>query len=166
MITAIYAGSFDPLTLGHLDIIKRSKLLCDKLVVAIGINAAKKNLLSEQERLQHLQKSIDQEFDFLTGINVKTAVFQGLLVEFAREQGSRLLVRGIRSAADFEYEMTLASVNRSLAPEIETVFLPTKPELAVISSSMVKEIARNNGQFQQFVPEHVALALQNKLNPA
>jgi pantetheine-phosphate adenylyltransferase len=165
MVKAIYAGSFDPFTNGHLDIVKRSKKFCSHLVVAIGDNPAKKTLFTEQERLNHLWTVIDQNPELSPDnvFRVSAASFSGLLVESARRMNATLLIRGIRSATDFEYETTLANVNKMLAPEIETVFLPTDPTLSVVSSSAVKEIARNGGSFDKMVPAFIAEAIREKI---
>jgi pantetheine-phosphate adenylyltransferase len=149
MIKGIYAGTFDPLTNGHLDIILRSLQFCNQLVVAIGINPNKKTMFNEKERMDSLKESLSG-FD-----NIKVDSFQGLLVDYAKQIDAGILVRGIRSVSDFEYEIGLSNVNKVLAPSIETVFLPTSPELAIVSSSMVKEIARFGGDISKFVPEHV-----------
>lgn len=156
MVTCLYAGTFDPITNGHVDIIMRSLHFCDRLIVAIGINPNKNTMFSDEER----QTLIKQTFAHFP--NIKVASFQGLAVEFAKQQGATLFVRGIRSVSDFEYEINLANVNKILAPEIETVFLPTSPELAVVSSSMVKEIAKHGGDITKFVRTHVSSAVQNK----
>ena len=163
-VKAIYAGTFDPITNGHIDIIKRSMSFCSQLVVAIGVNPAKKTLFSEEERLQLINRVVEKELDFLDATKVVAVSFQGLLVDYAREDRANLLIRGIRSVSDFEYEINLASINKTLAPQIETVFLPTSPELAVVSSSMVKEIARYGGDIRRFVPEVVSKAVYEKLN--
>src|SRR5271166_303104 len=141
---AIYAGTFDPLTNGHIDIVTRSLKFCNQLVIAIGINPNKNTMFSEEER----QTFIRQTFAHFT--NIKVTSFQGLLVDYAKEIGANVLVRGIRSVSDFEYEINLSNINKVLAPQIETVFLPTSPELAVVSSSMVKEIAKYGGDISQF----------------
>jgi pantetheine-phosphate adenylyltransferase len=163
-VKAIYAGTFDPITNGHIDIIKRSMSFCSQLIIAIGINPAKKTMFTNEERVSLINRSIEKELDFLTSTNVTAVSFNGLLVDYAREDGANILVRGIRSVSDFEYEINLANINKTLAPHIETVFLPTSPELAVVSSSMVKEIARYGGDIRRFVPEVVAGALYAKLN--
>lgn len=162
MTTGIYAGTFDPITNGHLDIIKRSLNFCDIVIVAIGINSSKKTLFSSEERY-------DLIFDIVPELEspnktVLVTSFDGLLVEFARDEKVNVLIRGIRSVSDFEYEINLANVNKVLAPEIETVFLPTAPELAVVSSSMVKEIAKFGGNIDSFVSPSVAKAIKEKLN--
>lgn len=154
-IIGVYPGSFDPITNGHLDIIKRSLKFCDHLIIAIGFNPTKKFLFTETERLQQIYQVIDNP-------NISVKSFPGLLVDFAKEQQASIMIRGIRSVSDFEYEITLANVNKVLLPEVETVFLPTSPELAVVSSSMVKEIAKHGGAIEQFVPAAVAQALRNK----
>jgi pantetheine-phosphate adenylyltransferase len=160
MATGIYAGSFDPLTNGHIDIAVRSHQFFDKLVIAVGINPNKKTLFSEEERQLFIRQS------FAHFPNIKVASFQGLLVDYAKEIGATVLVRGIRSVSDFEYEMNLASINKTLAPDIETMFLPTSPKLAIVSSSMVKEVAKYGGDISSFVPKHVMEAIQVKFGPA
>lgn len=154
MITAIYAGSFDPISAGHLDIINRSMRFCDKLIIAIGVNSGKTTFFSVEERVAQINSCAPK--------NVSTAYFQGLMVEFAKKEGASILIRGIRSVSDFEYEINLASVNKILAPEIETIFLPTSPELAVVSSSMIKEIAKHGGDISRFLPIHLAEQVKAK----
>ncbi len=162
MTKGIYAGTFDPITMGHLDIINRSMEFCDELVIAIGINPAKNTMFTEQERIKQIDQSINKHIEFLRSTNITVVSFQGLLVEYAKQIGARVLVRGIRSVSDFEYEINLANINKTLAPSIETVFLPTSPDLAVVSSSMVKEVAKLGGDIKRFVPIHVAEAVLNK----
>jgi pantetheine-phosphate adenylyltransferase len=159
----LYAGSFDPITNGHIDIIKRSMQFCRQLVVAIGVNPGKKTMFSEEERLQMINQVITKELEFLTSTNVHAIVFSGLMVNLAREKGATVMVRGIRSVSDFEYEINLANVNKVLAPGVETVFLPTRPEMAVVSSSAVKEIAKYQGDISKFVPSYVAEQIVKKL---
>jgi pantetheine-phosphate adenylyltransferase len=159
MCKAIYAGTFDPITMGHMDVIHRSMRFCKQLVIAVGINPAKKTMFSEEERIKQIDTAIIKGVDFLTATNIEVKSFQGLLVDYAKEIGARVLIRGIRSVSDFEYEINLANINKTLAPNIETVFLPTSPELAVVSSSMVKEIARHNGDISRFVPAHIVSAV-------
>lgn len=149
---AIYAGTFDPITNGHLDIVKRSMEFCDHLIIGIGVNSSKKTMFSELNRIQMISESVS----FLSKRNnITITSFEGLLVNFAKEEKAKVLIRGIRNVSDFEYEINLASINKTIAPEIDTVFLPTSPELAVVSSSMVKEIAKYGGDISGFVPKHV-----------
>jgi len=150
---AIYPGSFDPLTEGHLDIINRSLNICDELIVAIGINQDKKTMFSLEDRLQMIQDTLDEH---VRSLRVTTASFNGLLVDFAMKVNARTIVRGVRSSSDFEYEMNLASINRKIMQvPIDTIFFPTKPELAIVSSSMVKELMKFNQDITQFVPPAV-----------
>lgn len=156
MIRGIYAGTFDPLTNGHLDIILRSLQFCNELVIGIGINPNKITMFDEEERLRLLKGSLAHF------ANIKVASFQGLLVDYAKQIDAGILIRGIRSVSDFEYEINLSNVNKVLAPSIETVFLPTSPELAIVSSSMVKQIASFGGDISKFVPKHVEEAIKSK----
>lgn len=135
---------------------------CDQLVIAIGINPAKNTIFSEEERIVQINKAIDKSVDFLTATNIQVVSFQGLLVDYAKENGIRLLVRGIRSVSDFEYEINLANINKTIAPSIETIFLPTRPEMAVVSSSMVKEIAKYGGDISKYVPEPIVKHISDK----
>ena len=151
--------AFDPLTVGHLDIIKRSSQFCEKLVVAIGINPTKKCLFTEDERKSLIRQSLSEIKESFV---IDVVSFQGLIVEYAKSIKANVLIRGIRSVSDFEYEINLASINKVLAPEIETVFLPTSPDLAVVSSSAAKEICKLGGDISKFVTPQVASALQLK----
>src|SRR5665213_439743 len=153
MTIGIYAGTFDPFTEEHLDIIKRSMSFCDQLIIGIGINPMKTTMFSAEERQEQINKVLDAYKVFDKNFVMP---FHGLAVEFAKQQKATIFVRGIRSVSDFEYEINLANVNKVLAPEIETVFLPTSPELAVVSSSMVKEIAKYGGDISKFVTPFVA----------
>jgi pantetheine-phosphate adenylyltransferase len=158
-VKAVYAGTFDPITNGHLDIVYRSLEFCDQLIIGVGINPDKKNMFSTEERIQQIQEAVYKK---IGTSHVDVVSFQGLLVEFAKMNGVRLLVRGIRSVSDFEYEINLANINKTIAPGIETVFLPTRPELAVVSSSMVKELAKLGSDVTKFVPEHIAKQVSDK----
>jgi pantetheine-phosphate adenylyltransferase len=148
MIRAIYAGTFDPITVGHLDIINRSLKFCDNLVVAIGNNPDKKVLYDLKQRVLFINKACEHN------AKISVGTFSGLLVDYAKQIDATILVRGIRSVSDFEYEINLANINKTISG-IETVFLPTSPDLAVVSSSMVKEIARHGGDVSRFVPDYV-----------
>jgi pantetheine-phosphate adenylyltransferase len=161
--TAIYAGSFDPITLGHIDIIKRTVPMFDGIYVSVGVNSMKKELFDSEERKELINLSLKNSMG-VEKISVKS--FSGqLLIDFARAIGANVLIRGIRSVSDFEYEINLAGINKTLAPEIETIFIPTSPTLSVVSSSAAKEIARHGGDVTKFVPTPVALALYGKLHP-
>lgn len=155
MTIAVYAGTFDPITYGHLDIIKRSLKLCDQLIIAIGSNSSKKTMFGNIERIKMIDRALQGTPLFIEN-TVKVDMFDGLLVDYAKSQGANILVRGIRSVSDFEYEINLANINKTLAPNIETVFLPTSPDLGVVSSSAVKEIVKYGGDVSKFVPPFVA----------
>lgn len=163
MCKAIYAGTFDPITNGHMDIIKRTMQFAKQLVIVIGLNPSKNTFFTEEERIKLINQSLDSGVDFLTGTNIQVVSYQGLIVNYAKEIGASVMVRGIRSVSDFEYEINLANVNKTLAPDIETVFLPTRPDLSVVSSSMVKEIAKFDRDIKQYVPSCVAEAIVSKL---
>lgn len=154
---AIYPGSFDPPTLGHLDVIRRASGLFDELIVAVGINAEKSPFLSEADRVESLRECTADL------ANVQVESFQGLLVDYARRKGCRVLVRGLRAISDFEYEFRITMANRSLAPEIETIFLITQDEYSFLASSVVREVARLGGAYQGFVPHAVAERIGRKL---
>ncbi|OHD68875.1 MAG: pantetheine-phosphate adenylyltransferase [Spirochaetes bacterium RBG_16_49_21] len=158
MRIGIYPGSFDPLTNGHLDIIKRATGLCDKLVIAIAINRAKKPLFTVEERLEIINNF------FRNGSSIEIVSFEGLLIEFCRAKGINYIIRGVRNITDFEYEMSNASVNNKLAPEIETIFLMTKGEFSFISSKTVKEIASFRGNLTSLVPQFVIDKIQQKIS--
>lgn len=162
MVKGIYAGSFDPITNGHIDLIKRSMLFCKELVVVIGINPGKKTLFSEHERREMINQVITTELDFLTSTNVKAISYSGLMVNLAKELNASVMIRGIRSVSDFEYEINLANINKTMSPDVETVFLPTQPDMAVVSSSAAKEIAKLGGDINKFVPPYVAEEIYKK----
>ncbi|MCU0315441.1 MAG: pantetheine-phosphate adenylyltransferase [Fimbriimonadaceae bacterium] len=147
---AIYPGSFDPPTNGHLDIIERASTLFDTLVVAVGTNSEKSPFMSVNERMAALNESTTHLQ------NVRIDTFKGLLVKYAQDQGSRVLVRGLRAISDFDYEFRVSMANKNLAPEIETVFLIAKEEYSFIASSVVKEMAQLGADFSKFVPGPVA----------
>jgi len=156
MRRAIYPGSFDPVTNGHLDVIERGRKLFDEVVVAVAHNEEKKALFSLEERLQLLDHSIGK-ID-----NVRIAQFDGLLVEFALAQKANAVIRGLRAVSDFEFEFQMALMNRKLKGDLETIFLMPKEEYTYLSSRLVKEIARLGGDVSQFVPATVAAALAKK----
>ena len=154
---AIYPGSFDPVTNGHLDVIERARKLFDEVIVAVAHNDQKQPFFSLEERLELLQKAIgDRE-------HVKVAPLDGLLVDFAVAQKSTAVIRGLRAISDFEFEFQMALMNRKLEASVETIFLMPKEEYTYLSSRIVKEIARLGGDISQFVPACVALAFGKKL---
>lgn len=157
MLKAIYAGTFDPPTLGHLDIIRRAAAVHDELVVTTTETPSKTPLFSVAERISLLrQMTVDIP-------NVPVEPFTGLLVDYARKHGAKVLVRGLRAASDFEYEFKMAMMNRSLAPELETVFFVASPEYMFISSTLIREIAFGGGKIDTFVSQNVLDAIIAKL---
>ena len=146
MKKALFAGSFDPFTNGHLDILKQASEIFDEVIVAVAYNSEKKGFLPVEKRLGLIIKSVTE----LENVSVDS--YEDLTINYAKKNGVNILVRGIRNASDFEYEQQIATVNRSLAPEITTIFFIPKPENAYISSSMVREVYLNNGNISEFVP--------------
>jgi len=146
---AVYPGSFDPLTNGHIDIIKRASDMYDELTVALLVNTSKKGLLSFEERLEILRAETAR-FS-----NVKVDFFDGLLVEYCREKGIKVIIRGLRAVSDYEYEMQIAQMNRNLNNSVETIFLMTNTKYSFLSSSVVKEVAKFGGDISEIVPKSV-----------
>jgi pantetheine-phosphate adenylyltransferase len=157
MRRAIYPGSFDPVTNGHLDVLQRAVGLFDELVVAVARDNAKQSLFTTEERVALIQEAAAHI------PNVRVVSFDGLLVEFAAKENAVALVRGLRAVSDFEFEFQLALMNRKLSPTLETVFLMPREELTYISSRLVKEIGRLGGNIDLFVPPNVAKALRARL---
>lgn len=156
MIKAVYPGSFDPVTYGHLDIIERASRVVDEVIVAVLINSSKRPLFTLEERVSMLQKSA-KAFP-----NVKIETFQGLTVDFARSVGAKVMIRGLRAVSDFESEMQIAQTNHSLDPEIDTMFFTTSLEYAFLSSTIVREVASYGSDVSKMVPEHVGEMLRKK----
>lgn len=154
---ALYPGSFDPLTNGHMDVLFRAHRLADRVVVAILENDSKKPLFSVEERIEMIREIVGDD----PVVSVRS--FSGLLVDFAEEIGATLLVRGLRAISDYEYELQMALMNRRLAPSIETVFLMAKEEYSYVSSRLVKEVARLGADVSGLVPEPVRLRLEARL---
>ena len=145
----LFPGSFDPVTCGHVDLIRRASAMYDRVVVAVGENSAKRGCFSTEERLSLLRRCLD-------GLdNVETAAYSGLTVRFAREIGAGVMLRGVRDANDVAAEASLAAVNRHLCPEIETVLLPCRPELAGVSSTVVRELAAYGADLTGYVPDEI-----------
>lgn len=156
MRKAMYPGTFDPITVGHLDVIRRASNLFDEVVVVIMVNENKTVTFDADERLAMI-KSVIQPYK-----NVTALIGKGLTVDFAQSIHASVLIRGIRAVMDYEYELQQSTANMLLAPQLETVFLLTKPEFSFMSSSAVKEIARNHGNLEQFVPKEVLPLIQKK----
>ena len=157
MLRAIYPGSFDPVTYGHMDIIKRSSNITDELIVGVLNNNVKMPLFSVEERVKMLKEVTSS----LT--NVTIVPFDGLLVDFARQMKADFIIRGLRAITDFEYELQMSQTNHKLEPNVETIFLTTNIKYSYLSSTTVKEIAAFGGDISQFVPEVVAEELKNKM---
>jgi pantetheine-phosphate adenylyltransferase len=147
MKTALFPGSFDPVTKAHVDIIKRSVGLFDKLYIGIGDNSSKKGLLSMEKREQMLRAVFENE------PKIHVIVYEGLTVEFCKSIGATYMIRGIRTVSDFEYEKAIAQMNHALAPDIESIFIVSKPGYSSISSTIVRDILRHNGDVSQFIPK-------------
>lgn len=157
---AIYPGTFDPLTNGHIDVIKRAARLADKLLVSVAHNAGKSPLFSLDQRKEMVQSAVDKlkaDEDGFDHIEVNS--FSGLLTDFARQTKATVLVRGLRAVADFEYEFQMATANKRLYPSLETIFLTAAEQQHFVASSLVKEIARYGGDVSSFVPEEIAQRL-------
>lgn len=160
MPVAVCPGTFDPITNGHLDIIERSAYIYDRVLVAIGLGYGKQTLLSLKERQELVAECVSGY------AHVEVAVFDGLLIEFARSKGAKVIVKGLRAVSDFEHEFQMALLNKRLAPEIETVFLMANPEYMFLSSSGVKEVAAHKGDFSGLVPAMVSDKLKEKFSSA
>jgi len=156
MRIAVYPGSFDPVTYGHIDIIKRAAKIFDRLIVAVLNNAGKHPLFTVPERLE-LLKEVTQDLD-----NVEVDFFQDLLINYMKTKQAKVIVRALRSVSDYEYELQLASMNRKLGEDVETLFMTSSPQYSYLSSSIVKEIARFHGPVSELVPPVVEQALRKK----
>lgn len=159
MRIGIYPGSFDPVTYGHLDIILRSSKMFDKLIIAVLRNSAKTPLFTAEERVQLLER-VTKDIPNIDNIEIES--FDGLLVDFAKEKKANTIVRGLRAVTDFEYELQIAQTNHKINPEVDTVFLTTSVEYSYLSSSVVREIARYQGDISQFVPKEIVNIVLDK----
>ena len=157
MRTAIYPGSFDPPTCGHLDIIERASRLCDELIIGVMKNSAKTPLFSTDERVNML-KVITSDLD-----NVRVMSFEGLTVDFAKQNGANIIVRGLRALTDFDYELQLSQINKNLCEDIETIFLTTNLKYSFLSSSTVKEVASYSADISGLVPPYVQDLVEKKI---
>lgn len=156
MVKAVYPGTFDPITNGHLDIIERGASIFDELIVAVTTNPAKEPWFTAQERVAMIEACCRHL------PNVKVMAFEGLLVAFVRQQGAKVILKGLRAVSDFDYEFQMAAMNRQLAPDIETLFLMTSLPFAYLSSSIIKEISLLDGDLSGLVPDFVAEQLRRK----
>jgi pantetheine-phosphate adenylyltransferase len=156
---AVFAGSFDPVTLGHVDLVRRALAFADRVVVAVSLNASKQPLFSLDERAAMVRDALAGE------PRVEVAALEGLLVGFARRVGATLLVRGLRTGGDFDYELGMAQMNRHVAPAVDTLFLAPAPALGFVSSTLVREVARLGGDVDALVPQGVARALRARFAP-
>ena len=156
MKIAIYPGSFDPITKGHLDVLHTGCEMFDKVIIAVAKNSEKQGFLTVEERVELIKASVKDLH------NVEVDSFVGLTIDYAKQKGAQILLRGLRAVSDFEYEMQLSQTNSALAKEIKTVFLITKPEYNFISSSTIREIYLNNGDISQFVPHPVYKYLKER----
>jgi pantetheine-phosphate adenylyltransferase len=157
-LLAVYAGSFDPVTLGHLDLIERSSRIFDEVIVAIGRHPTKKALFTFNERMA-LLRGVTEAFH-----NVRVESFDGLLIHFCEQIGARVIVRGLRAATDFEYELQIAHANADMVPRVDTVFLPTRTNYGFVSASLVREIASHGGDATRYAPKLVCEALVKKFD--
>lgn len=160
---AIYPGTFDPLTLGHLDILRRAASVCDELVIGVAKNTGKNPLFSVDERISLIEQAVDNDSKSGTIKNkVRVLGFDKLLVDFAREEGASMIIRGLRAVSDFEYEFQMASANKRLCHDVETLFLMAAEQQHFVASRLVKEVALYGGDIRSFVPDFVADAITAK----
>ena len=160
--TGFYPGSFDPLTYGHLDVIARSSRLVDRLVIGVGVHHGKAAMLTAKERLAILGDATEPIAEH-TGMEITLVTFDGLAVDAARRAGAGLIIRGLRDASDFDYEVQMGQMNSAMAPDIETVYLAASPATRMIASSLVRQIARMGGDISLFVPDEALGAVLRTL---
>ena len=163
MRIAIYPGTFDPITLGHLNVAKRSLSVCDKLIIAVAEDSNKQTLFSVEERISLIKKDIEEQKKlFNLDANIEVKSFSGLLINFAEQENAGIIIRGLRAVSDFEYEFQLATTNSRLDENIQTVFIPASENHQFIASHIVKEIVRLGGNVSKFVTKNVLKALKKK----
>jgi pantetheine-phosphate adenylyltransferase len=160
--TALYTGTFDPPTLGHVDVVRHAIRLADKLVVAIGVHPGKTPMFSPEERAEML-RAVCQPLADQAGASLEVTTFEGLAIAAARRHGATVIVRGVRDGTDLDYEMQMAAMNETMAPDVQTIFLPASPEVRPITATLVRQIAQMGGDVSRFVPPMVADRLKAKL---
>ena len=160
MNTVVYPGSFDPITNGHLDIIKRSAATFDEVIVVVLVNPHKKGLFEASERVELIKKALEPMGD----VNVKVECFNGLLVDFMKEKNAKIIIKGLRAVSDFEYEFQMSLMNNKLDPTVETVFMMTRAEYSFLSSSSVKQVAIFGGSIIGLVPDEIIEDVMEKVN--
>ena len=158
---ALYPGSFDPITNGHLDVLRHAVTLCDRLVVAIGVHSGKKPLFSTEERLD-MVRAVCEPIAKDAGCAFDCTTYDNLTVAAARQVGATIMIRGLRDGTDMDYEMQLAGMNEVMAPEVHTVFVPASPAVRPITATLVRQIASMGGDFSAFVPPQIAVSLKAK----
>ena len=157
---AIYPGTFDPITNGHLDLIGRALPFFDKVIVLISVNLEKKTLFTEKERLELAKESVFAKY---SKDKIEIVHYEGLTVDFAKKNGATAIIRGLRAVSDFDYEFQMATMNRKIDDEIETIFFTTRGKYFYVSSTMIKSVAKYNGDISKFVPQNIEKALKDKL---
>jgi pantetheine-phosphate adenylyltransferase len=160
---ALYPGSFDPITNGHLDVLRHAVMLCDRLIVAIGVNSGKKPLFSIEERLD-MVRAVCEPIAQQAGCAFDCTTYDNLTVAAARQVGATIMIRGLRDGTDMDYEMQLAGMNEAMAPEVHTVFVPASPAVRPITATLVRQIAGMGGDFSAFVPPQIAASLKAKFS--
>lgn len=158
MNIAVFPGSFDPITLGHIDLVKRALPLFDKIYVAVGTNSQKKTLFSVETRVNWLKNGFEKY------PKIEVGVFDGLTVNYCQEVNARYLIRGLRNASDFDYEKTISQLNQIIGNDVETIFLISRPAYSHISSTIVREIIKGKGDISTFVPKHISEEIQRENN--
>jgi len=161
--TAIYPGSFDPVTNGHLDVVRQAVTLCDRLVVAIGVHPGKKPMFSTEERLD-MARAVFEPIAKQAGCSFDCTTYDNLTVTAARDAGADIMIRGLRDGTDLDYEMQLAGMNETMAPDVQTVFLPASVAVRPITATLVRQIAQMGGEFSAFVPPLVAASLKARFS--